>query len=119
MISTLKDTTYHFCATPTCDVVYFSVEPTQTYSKADIRVRVGLKETEDSVQVCYCFDYTERMIAEEIDRTGTTLIPERIRQEVQADTCECETKNPQGTCCLGNIGRAVKKAKAQKGQEVS
>ena len=119
IIPTLQDTTYYFCATLTCDVVYFSAEHAQIYKKADVRVRVGLKETLDPIPVCYCFDYTEQMIAEEINRTGTTLIPERIRQEVQADTCECETKNPQGTCCLGNVGRAVKKAKAQKGQEVS
>ena len=79
MIPTLTDTTYHFCTTPSCNVVYFSEEADQTYNKADVRVRVGLKEADDPVPVCYCFNYTEQMIAEEIERTGTTLIPERIR----------------------------------------
>lgn len=116
--STLEDTPYYFCSTASCDVVYFSPSA-QIYKKADVRVRVGLKETEDPVPVCYCFEFTEQMIDEEIDRTGTTLIPERIRQEVQADNCECETKNPQGTCCLGNVSRAVKRSKARKGEEVS
>ena len=118
-VSTLQDTNYYFCSTPTCDVVYFAEGAEQYYSKADVKVRVGQKETADPVPICYCFDYTEQMIIDEINLTGTTLIPQRIRQEVQADTCECEIKNPQGTCCLGNIGRVVKIAKGLKGKEVS
>jgi hypothetical protein len=114
----LGDTPHYFCSTASCDVVYFSLSA-QIYKKADVRVRIGLKETEDPVPICYCFEFTEQMIVEEVDRTGTTLIPERIRQEVQADNCECETKNPQGTCCLGNVSRFFKKAKAHKEEAVS
>lgn len=118
-VSTLADTSYYFCSTAACDGVYFSPSSAQIYKKEDVRVRVGLKETADPVSVCYCFDFTERMIAEEIERSGTTLIPEHIRRQVQADNCECETKNPQGSCCLGNVSRSVKKAKARQAMEVS
>ena len=111
-VEELQDRPYYFCATLPCDMVYFSDGGEQTFSKADLKVRVGLKETEDPVPVCYCFDYTEKMIFDEIAGAGRTAIPERIRAEVLAGICECEIKNPQGTCCLGNVGRAVKRAKA-------
>ena len=110
--ATLQDATYYFCATPVCEAVYFSRD--QIFHRSDLQVRVGLKETEDSIPVCYCFGYTERMIAEEIESTGRTTIPERIRGEVQAGTCQCEIKNPQGTCCLGNVAKAVKRVQARR-----
>ncbi|MCI0460162.1 MAG: copper ion binding protein, partial [Gemmataceae bacterium] len=42
-----------------------------------------------------------------------TTIPDRIKQKVQQGYCQCETMNPQGTCCLGNVNRAVKEARAK------
>lgn len=99
---------YLFCETPACGVVYFSTQPGPVFHKADLRVRVGLKETEAPIPVCYCFGYTERMIFEEIERMGTTTIPDRIRDEIRAGNCRCEVENPRGSCCLGDVGRAVK-----------
>ena len=96
-----------------CDVVYFSDRGEGAFTKADLKVRVGLKETEDPVPVCYCFDYTEGMIIEEVAETGRTTIPDRIRAEVQDGNCECEIKNPHGKCCLGNVFRVVKRAKTR------
>lgn len=111
-VAQLRDTVYHFCATPTCEVVYFSNATGQYFDKSDLTVRVGLKETEDPIPVCYCFGYTERDVFEEVRTTGRTTIPDRIRSEVKAGNCRCEIENPQGTCCLGNVSRAVKKAMA-------
>ncbi|MBI4551048.1 MAG: copper chaperone Copz family protein [Candidatus Latescibacteria bacterium] len=108
----LRGTVYHFCATPTCDVVYFSNATGQYFHKGDVTVRVGMKEIEDPIPICYCFDYTVRHIEDEIRTTGATTIPERIRAEVKAGHCRCEVMNPQGTCCLGNVARTVKKAMA-------
>ena len=106
----LQDAFYRFCATPACDVVYFSNETGQYFHKADMRVRVGLKETEDPIPLCYCFGYTAHDVREEILTTGTPTIPEWIRIKVQAGNCRCELENPQGTCCLGYVSRAVKQA---------
>lgn len=97
-----------FCKTPGCPVVYYSPDGGPSFRKGDIRVRVGLKETEDPVWVCYCFDISERQIREEIERTGKSTASQRIRKEVNAGTCECEIKNPSGRCCLGDV-RAVEK----------
>lgn len=107
----LQETTYRFCATPTCDIMYFSNGTEQYFHKKEMRVRVGLKETDHPVPICYCFDHTERDVVEEISATGTTTIPDRIRALMKTDACQCASKNPQGTCCLGNVSRAVKMAK--------
>lgn len=98
-----------FCRTADCAVVYFHPDG-ETLEKADLRVRVGLKETADPVPVCYCFGFTERMLLEEIQTTGATTIPQRIAAEMKAERCACEVRNPQGSCCFGNVKAAAKRA---------
>lgn len=102
--------TYFFCRTPQCEAVYFCEGG--VFRKPDLKVRVGLKETEDPVPLCYCFDYTRADIRKEVDEHGSTDIPERIKKEVQAGYCACEVKNPSGSCCLGDIMRAIQEARA-------
>ena len=97
---------YFYCRTPTCDVVYFDGAG-DVFRKDELRVRVGDKETSPPIPVCYCFGHTVGSIEEEILSTGTTNVLERIRAEVKAGTCRCEVENPQGSCCLGNVTRAV------------
>jgi len=96
-----------FCRSADCDVVYFHPHGDRL-RKPDVRVRVGLKETEDPVPICYCFGFTEAMAVEEIQTTGKCNIPQRITAEVKAGNCACEIRNPQGSCCLGNVNAAVK-----------
>ncbi len=97
-----------FCRSADCDVVYFHPNG-DSLRKPDLRVRVGLKETEDPVPICYCFGFTEAMAVEEIRDTGKCTIPQRITAEIKAGNCACETRNPQGSCCLGNVNAAVKR----------
>ena len=98
-----------FCRSPDCNVVYFHPDG-DCLRKPDVRLRVGLKETEDPVPICYCFGFTEAMAVEEIRATGKCTIPQRITAEVKSGNCACEIRNPQGSCCLGNVTAAVKKA---------
>ena len=104
---------YVFCETPHCPVVYSAADGTQL-RKAQVRVRVGLKETEDPVPICYCFGVTERMIREEIQRTGGSSASPRIRAEIKAGNCRCEVENPSGRCCLGEVRQAEKQAAAER-----
>ena len=99
---------FQFCRSAECDVVYFHPDG-QRLTKADVRVRVGLKETGDPVPICYCFGFTEAMAREEIESSGNCAIPERIVAEMKAERCACEVRNPQGSCCLGNVTAAVKR----------
>jgi hypothetical protein len=73
-----------------------------------------VKETEDPVPICYCFDITERMVLEEIEATGRTAIPDYIKAQVKAGRCACETKNPSGRCCLGVVTTVVLRALRQR-----
>jgi len=100
---------FRFCRTATCKVVYFHADGDRL-EKKDVRLRVGLKESEDPVPICYCFGFTKAMVGKEIRETGRCAIPERIAAEIKAGRCACEIRNPQGSCCLGNVSIAVKKA---------
>jgi copper chaperone CopZ len=114
LADTVKEGAYRFCASPTCDVVYFSqAEPDHRFLRSDLRVRVGQKATEPPIQVCYCFDWTTDDIEREFRLTSTTSIPDRIKEKIQQGLCHCETMNPQGSCCLGNVNKAVKEIRTK------
>jgi len=102
---------YSFCRTPDCDVVYFS--DMTAFRKPDLKVRVGIKETEDPVLLCYCFDYSRADIRRDIEELGSTKIPDEIKAEIEAGFCACEVKNPSGACCLGDITRAIQEVRAR------
>lgn len=98
---------YRFCPARDCDVVYFDRAADSIFRKRDVIVRIGLKESEDPVPVCYCFDFTMADLRRDITARGDTDIPERITAEVRAGRCACEVKNPEGSCCLANVWEAV------------
>lgn len=100
---------YYLCEERSCDVVYFPSNPeAPIFNRSDLLVRVGVKETEDPIPVCYCFGFTRQDIWDEIRQTGKSSVAERITAEVKAGNCACEVKNPSGKCCLGNVKRAEK-----------
>jgi hypothetical protein len=100
---------FRFCRSADCDVIYFHASGLRL-NKRDVRVRVGLKETDDPVPVCYCFGFTEAVIRKEIQATGHCTVSQRICAEIKAGNCVCEIRNPQGSCCLGNVAAAIKRA---------
>ncbi len=70
----LRDTTYFFDRTAGCDVVYFSNEAKSYFSKDELKVLVGIKETEPPVPICYCFGHTAESAREEILETGHSTV---------------------------------------------
>jgi len=98
-----------FCDERDCDVVYFASDG-PTLRKSDISVRVGAKESEPPHAVCYCFGHTEESIRDELLRCGTTSVVESVTAKVRAGECSCETKNPKGSCCIGDLKKAVTEA---------
>lgn len=102
----LNDEGYRFCSSSDCDVVYFGAQ--EIFSRDELNVRVGQKETDASRYVCYCFDHTVQSIIDEIESTGRSTVVESITAEIKAKRCACDVANPQGTCCLGNVGQIVK-----------
>jgi len=105
----LASVSYSFCRTVDCEVVYFSDRA--VFTKPDVKVRVGIKETADPIPLCYCFDYSREDIRRNIEAAGKTSVLEEIKTEVQGGFCACEVRNPGGTCCLGDITRAIQEEK--------
>lgn len=95
---------------PTCPLVYFSADGTQSFTKDQIRVPVHQKEPDDDiVPVCYCFHHSPATIRAEWLATGQSTVVEEIEAGIKAGQCACEIRNPQGSCCLGNVSAVVKR----------
>lgn len=62
---------FRFCAEPSCDVAYFHPESGDRFLRADVKVRIGQKETSPPRPICYCFDHTVEEIENEVAQTGT------------------------------------------------
>jgi hypothetical protein len=100
---------FYFCETPTCKVIYFNNEQQMYVYKVDVKIRVGIKETQPPIPLCYCFGWTQEKIFNQIKILGySTAVPE-ISAKVKARECACEIKNPSGRCCLGEVNKVVKK----------
>ena len=99
------ETAHRFCPTAQCPVVYFG--GSEIFTVKDIAVPVFQKEPPGNRLVCHCFDVTEKEIRQELAETGQSTVQKRITALVKAGRCACELRNPQGTCCLGNIATAV------------
>ncbi len=102
---------YYYCDETRSDLVYFHSDVRDPcFSSGDLQVRVGLKEKDELVPVCYCFGVRRRDLADEVQRTGKSTITERVKAEVKAGNCACEVKNPSGKCCLGDVIRTAQTA---------
>ncbi len=103
----IRDVSYFFCPTPDCDVVYFP-DAGEAFYTADLKVRVGIKETEPPIPVCYCYGYTRDMIQDDLIQNGRSTIREIIARKTKTGSCQCEIRNPQGSCCLGEVAGIIK-----------
>ena len=99
---------YRFCATPECAAVYFGTD--EVFDREEIGVPVFQKEPVGDRPVCYCFGVSEGDLRRELVETGRSTAWDRITALVKAGRCACEVKNPQGSCCLGNVATATKVA---------
>lgn len=88
---------HYFCPDPACPVVYYDDE--QTFTTADVRIPVFQKDASDATLVCYCFGYSRSNVRQDEDGAIAATISDHIK----AGRCGCDLRNPQGTCCLGNV----------------
>jgi len=107
---------YYFCNAPDCDTVYVSALGDHLITKDMLTVRVGIKETEDPIPLCYCFGYERADVRNDIRHKNETDIQKIITKRVKAGECRCEEANPSGGCCLGDVAKAIKLARALKDQ---
>ncbi len=105
---------YRFCRTRDCPTVYFSVDGQQRFQERDLRELIYQKHPDaDDVFVCYCFRHTAGSIKRELAETGGSTVVEAITAGIQAGHCACDIRNPQGSCCLGNVRAVVQRVQSE------
>lgn len=106
---------FHLCRQEGCSTVYWGSEGARL-TVPDLTVTPGFKKPGGRGLVCYCFLHDTAEIERELEESGATRVPERIRHEIQQRNCACEVRNPSGRCCLGDVTRAVESARAASGE---
>jgi copper chaperone CopZ len=110
-VGQVADAEYRFCDAKGCDVVYYGNG--QTFTKSQLKVAVGVKETSGERPLCYCFGHSVATITEELRTKGQSDALEDIRRKMKDPGCSCEVKNPSGSCCLGTVAKGIETAKAE------
>ncbi|HEY3040661.1 MAG TPA: hypothetical protein VGJ66_18125 [Pyrinomonadaceae bacterium] len=110
---------YSFCPARECPVVYFDDEGNHQFTVNDLRIRVRIKVKDDPIPLCYCFGFEESDIRDEIARTGSTTIPERVSSLIREGLCACDARNPAGVCCLGEVNKVAKLLKTQRSESTA
>ena len=70
---------WRFCSTRKCATAYFNEALRETVSKAEVRVRIGQKETRAPRTVCYCFQHTDEEIEAEVREAGFSSVGDAIK----------------------------------------
>lgn len=115
-LTELKGDHYRFCGEPECPTVYYRLgdDGPRAFREPQLRERVHQKHPVDGdVPVCYCFRHTPDTIREEVLVTGQSTAVRRVTAGIQAGKCACEIRNPQGSCCLGNVRAAVRRIEGE------
>lgn len=99
----VRDTDYLFCEAPDCAVVYYSADGAQTFRVDELREPVYQKRPDDDdVLVCYCFRHSIGEIRGASAEWRAAILAD-INAGIRAGQCACDLRNPEGTCCLGNV----------------
>lgn len=109
-LNQIKDVPYFFCQNRDCPTVYFSNDGLQTFGRDEVRERVYQKEPDmDDTFVCYCFRHTVGEVRTASSESQAAILDD-INAGIKAGQCACDLRNPQGSCCLGNVRGVIKQA---------
>ena len=90
---------YFGCETVDCELVYFSAEGGVISADA-LRTKPGLKSSQASAPICYCFGLSR---ADAASPEARAFVVEQTR----LDRCACEARHPYGRCCLKDFPRTA------------
>lgn len=95
--------TYLFCRTPACPIVYFAAGGAPAFTTDQVREPVYQKQSDVSTMlVCYCFQHHVADVRAASTGEQASILAD-IAAGIQANQCACDVRNPQGSCCLGNV----------------
>ena len=101
---------WRLCTSDGCGVVYFRGD--EVIVLGETRAVPFHKSGAADRLVCFCFEHSVADLEADIAANGQSTIQASIKAECRAGHDDCERKNPQGRCCLGNVGQVVKRAAA-------
>ena len=107
------DIGWRFCDSPECDVVYFAEDTDGKFTRSQLKVTVGVKQSAGERPLCYCFGHSVESIKEELRTKGCSDALEDIRAKMNDPGCRCETENPSGSCCLGSVTKGIRIAEEE------
>src|SRR5262249_24794935 len=99
---------YRFCPDERCCVVHFGEDGT-IFTTADVRERGWPKGPPGGRTVWYWFVENHAELAGAIEQRGISDAVQRVRAHIAAGRCACETRNPRGACCLGDVIATVER----------
>lgn len=99
---------WRLCTSESCDVVYFLDGAVVVLGET--RGLPFHKSDDPNRLACFCFEHTVAELEADVASNGTSTIQASIKAACKAGRDDCERKNPQGRCCLGNVGQVVKRA---------
>jgi hypothetical protein len=102
------DGSFFVCRSSSCSVVYFGSDGT-VLTTDQVRMVPSFKNGGSDL-ICYCFEHTEAVLIEEVERSGRSTALESIESQLKAGNCACEIRNPDGRCCLKRARALVERA---------
>lgn len=91
---------WRMCTSEHCNVIYF--RDGDVVMMGDTRAVPFHKGTDPDRLVCFCFQHAVA------DLQADPTIRDAIAAACKAGEDDCPRKNPQGRCCLGNVGAVLK-----------
>ena len=99
---------WRLCLSATCDVIYFRDD--EIVVRGETRAAPFHKSEDPDRLVCFCFEHSVAEVEADARANGNSTIRDTIKAACKAGEDDCERINPQGRCCLGNVGLVVKRA---------
>lgn len=101
---------WRHCPATGCTTAYYHPESGDRIASSDVSVRIGTKEVAAPRPLCYCFGHTAEDVEAQIARTGASTIADTITEQCRRGRDRCAETNPQGSCCLGYVRAAERRA---------
>jgi len=108
---------WRLCTSSECEVVYFRAQ--ETIGLDGVQAVPFHKGDAPDRTVCFCFEHTVAEVEADLAQHGRSTIRESVMTACKAGLEDCERKNPQGRCCLGNLGEVVAEASVEPAAVVS
>ncbi len=94
---------------PDSPTVYFSTQSGMLIDEEDVKEKVFAKHSDDDdCYVCYCFQVTVGDLRNASASERADIL-RRVKEASGQGLCSCKTKNPKGSCCIGDIQSLIKR----------